>query len=137
MGLNERRPASANAVTISGLAMKFIVEGLASLRAGKLRLNDVTMELTSPGLMVGRFHWPMQGPQAFAMTLAPTDSSAAIWPSRWIVALTASEPGVTRKSTAAPTPCSAACRATLAARETSSYEELVQEPMRVAESRSG
>ena len=43
MGLKESRPERANAVTISGLAMKFMVEGFASLRAGKLRLNDVTI----------------------------------------------------------------------------------------------
>ena len=107
-------------MTISGLAMKFIVAGLASFRAGKLRLKEVTMELTSPLLMVGRFHWPMHGPQALAMTRAPASSSASIWPSRLIVALTASEPGVTSRSTAALTPRAAACRATLAARETSS-----------------
>ena len=37
-GLNESLPASASAVTISGLPMKFIVVGWPSLRAGKLRL---------------------------------------------------------------------------------------------------
>ena len=89
-----------NAVTISGLAMKFIVLGLASLRAGKLRLNEVTIELTSPLAMVGLRHWPMHGPHAFANTVAPEASSSAICPSRWIVAWTASEPGVTSRSTA-------------------------------------
>ena len=42
-GLNESLPAIASAVTISGLAMKFIVVGRPSLRAGKLRLYDVTI----------------------------------------------------------------------------------------------
>ena len=37
-GLNERLPAIAIAVTISGLPMKFIVVGAPSLRRGKLRL---------------------------------------------------------------------------------------------------
>ena len=42
-GLNDSLPASASAVTISGLAMKFIVVGWPSMRPGKLRLYDVTM----------------------------------------------------------------------------------------------
>ena len=37
-GLNDSLPASAIAVTISGLPMKFMVVACPSLRAGKLRL---------------------------------------------------------------------------------------------------
>src|SRR5712692_10363960 len=42
-GLNDNLPATASAVTISGLPMKFIVVGWPSLRRGKLRLYEVTM----------------------------------------------------------------------------------------------
>ena len=52
-GLNERRPARANAVTISGLPMKFIVVGWPSLRRGKLRLYEVTMVLGALGGLLG------------------------------------------------------------------------------------
>ena len=48
MGLNESLPASASAVTTSGLAMKLIVAARLSLRIGKLRVNDVTMALGAP-----------------------------------------------------------------------------------------
>src|SRR6267154_2072556 len=44
-GLKDSRLASAKAVTISGLPMKFIVVGEPSLRRGKLRLYEVTMVL--------------------------------------------------------------------------------------------
>ncbi len=37
-GLKESLPASAKAITTSGLAMKFIVVGWPSLRRGKFRL---------------------------------------------------------------------------------------------------
>jgi hypothetical protein len=47
-GLNVRSPAIAKAVTSSGEVTKACVAGLPSLRAAKLRLYDVTMELASP-----------------------------------------------------------------------------------------
>ena len=71
----------------------------------------------SPG---ERRHWPMQGPQAFASTVPLMSLSDCIWPSRSMVARTCSEPGVTRKGTAALTPCACACSATSAARLMSS-----------------
>ena len=43
------------------------------------------MLLTSPFFTSSRFHWPMQGPQALAMTTAPTFSRLASWPSRLMV----------------------------------------------------
>ena len=46
----------AKAVTSSGEATKQCVEGLPSLRAAKLRLNDVMMELASPLATSVRFH---------------------------------------------------------------------------------
>ncbi len=84
-GLKERCPASPYATTISGLAMKAWVSGLASFRAGKLRLKEVMIEFFSPFFLSSRFHWPMQGPHAFASTTAPTASKSLICPSRWIV----------------------------------------------------
>ena len=56
----------AYAVTISGLAMKFIVVGAPSLRRGKLRLYDVTMVFGSVVASRARRHCPMHGPQALA-----------------------------------------------------------------------
>jgi hypothetical protein len=76
----------AMATTVSGEPMNASVSRLLSLRAGKLRLKDVTIALRSPFWMSSRFHWPMHGPQAFASTTPPMASSAAIWPSRWMVA---------------------------------------------------
>ena len=62
------------------------VAGLPSLRAGKLRLNELTIVLGVPLGKSSRCHWPMHGPQALASTVAPkswkTDSS----PSRSMVA---------------------------------------------------
>src|SRR6185369_6485452 len=95
IGLNDSDPARPSARVISGLAMNASVSGLASLRPGKLRLNDVTIEFFWPLATSSRFHWPMQGPHAFASTDAPTFSSEAIWPSRWIVSKIMSLPGLT------------------------------------------
>src|SRR3979409_815633 len=69
-GLNDSRPATANAVTISGLAMKFIVVGWPSLRRGKFRLYDVTIVLGASAASLVLRHCPMHGPQAFASTVA-------------------------------------------------------------------
>ena len=57
-------------MTISGLPMKASVSALPSLRAGKLRLKEVTIVFFSPGFSSSRFHWPMHGPQALASTVA-------------------------------------------------------------------
>ena len=66
-GLNDSRPPSAKAVTISGLAMKFIVVGWPSLRRGKLRLYEVTIVFgtasaasvaRATGRCTGRRRWP-------------------------------------------------------------------------------
>ena len=46
-----------------------------------------------------RFHWPMQGPQAFASTVPPTFSKMSRSPSRAMVARICSEPGVMVKGT--------------------------------------
>ena len=107
-------------MVISGLPMKARVSGFASFLPGKLRLNDVTMVLRWPFLISSRRHCPMQGPQALARTVAPTDSSAAIWSSRLMVSKIWLLPGVTRRGTAIFAPCSLACSATSAAREMSS-----------------
>ena len=119
-GLNDSRPDSPYAMVISGLPMKARVSGLASFLPGKLRLNDVTMVLRCPFLISSRRHCPMHGPQAFARTVAPTDSRAAICRSRLMVSKIWLLPGVTRSGTAIFAPCSLACSATSAAREMSS-----------------
>ena len=104
--------------------------GLPSLRLGKLRLNELIMLFISPSLMSWRFHWPMQGPQAFAKTVAPSFSSLSRIPSRWIVARTCSEPGVISNGILSLAPAAMAWSAISAMRPMSSYEELVQLPIR-------
>jgi hypothetical protein len=89
----------------------------------------LTIAFRFPAAASSRFHWPMQGPHAFASTVAPISSRTAICPSRRIVSSILSEPGVTRSGTFTRRPARAACRATDAARSMSSYEEFVQEPM--------
>ena len=42
-----------------------------------------------------RFHWPMQGPHAFAKTTPPASSKIAVNPSASIAFATATDPGVT------------------------------------------
>ena len=84
-GLNVRSPLMAMAMTISGEARKALVSGLPSLRPAKLRLKDSMMELgvLSPlRLPIVRFHWPMQGPQAVARTVAWSFSKTSRTPSR-------------------------------------------------------
>ena len=87
---------SAIAVTVSGDPMNDSVAALPSLRAGKLRLNELTIVLRSPFSMSSRCHWPMHGPHAFASTVAPMASRSSSSPSRSMVARTCSDPGVMR-----------------------------------------
>ena len=77
-GLKERFPLNANAITNSGLAIKFIVSLFPSFLPGKLRLYDVTIVFCSPCFSSGLDHCPMQGPQAFARTVAPIDFNRSI-----------------------------------------------------------
>src|SRR3989442_515993 len=114
-GLNDSLPPSAMATTSSGLPMKLIVSRLPSFRPGKFLLYDVTMVFGSPGLSSGLFHCPMQGPQAFANTVAPMLVRISIWPSRSIVALICSDPGVTRSGIFTFIPLDLAWSATFAA----------------------
>src|SRR5687767_13299189 len=123
----------ASAVTISGLPMKFIVVGAPSLRAGKLRLYEVTIVLACAEASFERRHWPMHGPQALASTLPLMSCRGFIWPSRSMVARTCADPGVIRNGMAAETPRVRACVATSAARLMSSYEEFVQLPISAEE----
>ena len=78
------------------------------------------MLLGVPSATSSRFHWPMHGPQALAKTVAPMASKSASSPSRSMVALTCSEPGVTIRGDLAVSPWAAAWRAMLAARVMSS-----------------
>src|SRR3954452_4010577 len=117
--------------------MKACVSALPSLRLGKLRLNEVMIELLLPSITSERAHWPIQGPQALARTVAPTASRSPSRPSRSTVARTESEPGVTNRGVRTRRPRAVAWRATLAARAMSSYDELVHEPTRAWDSSSG
>ncbi len=100
--------------------MKFMVVGWPSLRQGKLRLYGVTMVFGAWDASPARRHWPMQGPQALASTVASISLSDCICPSRAMVARTCSDPGVTSSGTAALMPCARAWLATSAARLMSS-----------------
>ena len=75
----------------------------------------------------------MHGPHALANTVAPMERSDSIWPSRSMVALTRSDPGVTISGTFARAPFAIAWFATSAARLISSLDEFVQLPINVAE----
>lgn len=66
--------------------------GLPSLRAAKLRLYDVMIELASPLATSVRFHCPMQGPHALASTVPPTFKNTSVRPSRSMVARICSLP---------------------------------------------
>ena len=68
-------------------------------------------------------------PQALARTTPPNSSSVCNCPSRCVVALICSEPGVTKNCEVVLTPWLRASLAMEAAREKSSYEEFVQDPI--------
>ena len=99
-GLKHKSPAMVSAMVSSGEATNAYVFGLPSARLAKLRLKEVTMEFLRTGSSVTRFHCPIQGPQAFAMIVAPTSSKTPIMPSRSAVARMRSEPGLTIKGAA-------------------------------------
>ncbi len=105
-----------SAITISGEATKAKVFGLPSARLAKLRLKEVTIEFLRVGSSVWRFHCPMQGPQAFAMIVAPIWRKRVIIPSRSAVALICSLPGLMISGAATATFFSNASRAIDAAR---------------------
>ena len=77
-----------------------------------------------------RAHCPIQGPQALAKTLPPISSKVFKKPSLSTVNLTCSEPGVMVYSALTSRFLSLACLATEAALAISSYDELVQEPIK-------
>jgi hypothetical protein len=64
-------PSTTRPLTISGDATNACVAGLPSLRAAKLRLKLVMMELASPLATSVRFHCPMHGPQLLDSTCEP------------------------------------------------------------------
>ena len=78
-------PENASAVTSSGLVRKESVAALPSLRPGKFRLKDDTIVFGSPVLTSLRFHWPIQGPHAFASTVPPIFWKVSMRPSRLMV----------------------------------------------------
>mmetsp|Transcript_22641 Transcript_22641/g.29632 ORF Transcript_22641/g.29632 Transcript_22641/m.29632 type:complete len:209 (+) Transcript_22641:680-1306(+) len=124
-------PANAQAVTNSGLVTKACVPGFPSFRLAKFRLYEVKMELSSP-CFSWRFHWPIQGPHALARTVPPAVSNSSVIPSLSMVARTCSEPGVMRKGTLLFSPAAKACLTRSAHRDISSYELLVQDPIKPA-----
>jgi len=79
----------------------------------------------------------MHGPQALVNTVAPSSSSTANCPSRLMVSKIMSDPGETQRRVFISSPLSSACCATSVARQISSYDELVQLPMRAALSSTG
>ncbi len=132
-GLKDNFPPNANAIIISGLPIKFRVVLWPSLRPGKFLLNVVTIEFFSFFSNSGLFHCPIQGPHAFAKTVAPISFRESIWPSLSIVPLICSDPGVTSNGIFDLIPLDLACSAKLAALDISSYEELVQLPINATE----
>src|SRR5690606_2961650 len=74
-------------------------------------------------------HIPIHGPHALANTVAPILLNVSINPSRSIVYLTCSEPGVMVKLALVFSFLSDTCLASDAALDMSSYEEFVQEPI--------
>ena len=58
---------------------------MPSLRPGKLRLKELTIESALPFTPSARFHCPMQGPQEFDNTVPPNFSNVSKNPSRFIV----------------------------------------------------
>ena len=94
IGLKERLPAIASAVVNSGLATNARVSGLPSFLFAKFLLKEVTIVFFSPVLISILFHMPMQGPHAFAKIVPPKSLKFWSCPSRSMVALTCSEPGV-------------------------------------------
>ena len=127
--MNDKSPAIAKAVTNSGEPTKANVFGFPSARLEKFLLNECTIVFLSSFSAPSLSHIPIQGPQAFAKTVAPILSKVSINPSRSIVYLTNSEPGVIVKCDLVFKFFSDTCFAKDAAREISSYEELVQEPI--------
>ena len=130
IGLKHKSPAIVSAATNSGEATKACVLGLPSFLFAKFRLNDVTIEFGRSGFSVSRFHCPIQGPQAFAIMVAPTSSNSVNIPSRSAVKRTCSEPGLIINWALTDTPFDFASFTIEAALDISSYEELVQEPIK-------
>jgi hypothetical protein len=107
-------------VTISGLARNERVSFTPSLRPGKFRLKELTMDSALPFTASARFHCPMQGPQAFASTVPPICSKVSRKPSRFIVWKIRSEPGEIKNGVFALRPALRPCLAMCAARPMSS-----------------
>ena len=98
----------------SGPATNASVSGLPSFLFAKFLLNDVTIVFFTPVSISILFHIPMQGPQAFASIIPPISVRSFSCPSRSIVALTCSEPGVIVNWDFAFNPFCFACLAILA-----------------------
>src|SRR5690606_36923826 len=105
------------------------VFGLPSARFAKLRLNERTIVFFSCFSDPARSHIPIHGPHALVKIVALRSSKVFNNPSRSAVKRTCSEPGLIPNSALVTSPFSTAWRAIDAARDKSSYEELVHEPI--------
>src|SRR5690606_29399243 len=76
-----------------------------------------------------RAHIPIHGPQALVNIVASRSVNVSSSPSRSAVYRTCSEPGLIPKSALVTNPLSTACLAIDAARDRSSYDELVHDPI--------
>ena len=85
IGLNDKSPEIASAVTSSGDPTKAYVLGLPSFRLAKFLLNDVTIVFFLSGSSECLFHCPIHGPQAFAKTIPPIFSNILRYPSLFTV----------------------------------------------------
>ena len=120
IGLNPRSPEMASAATISGEVTNAWVFGLPSFLFEKLRLKECTIVFFSCFSDPTLDHWPIQGPQALVNILVPNYSKVLMNPSRSMVNLTNSEPGLIPNSATGFSPLATACATIDAALEMSS-----------------
>ena len=120
IGLKDKSPDIARAVTSSGDPTKANVFGLPSFRLAKFLLNDVIIVFFLSGSSECLAHCPIHGPQAFASTTPPIFSNTPRNPSLSTVYRTCSLPGVIVKSLLIERFLSNACCAILAERDISS-----------------
>src|SRR5664279_5150784 len=129
MGLNVSLPERIIAVTISGEATNPYVLGFPSVRFAKFLLKEWMIVFTFLLLASFLAHCPIHGPHAFAKTCPPIFLKSSSNPSRSVIALICSEPGVIVNSDLAISFWASAFFTTDAALEMSSYDEFVHDPI--------
>ena len=131
IGLKSNFPEIAIAATISGEVTKACVFGFPSARFAKFLLNECTIEFFSCFSAPSRAHCPIHGPQAFVKIRVPVNLlNVSIRPSRSAVNRTCSEPGLIPKIALGCSPFSTASATIDAARDKSSYDEFVHDPIK-------